>query len=92
MSLAVPDGEKRLLASILMKEDEELSAERLEGAMRALRRKAIRRRQETVQREIQGLGNKDAHRLVELLREKERLKRALMDPSLAESGSGAMAG
>jgi hypothetical protein len=45
-----------------------------------------------VQREIQGLGNKDAHRLVELLREKERLKRALMDPSLAESGSGAMAG
>src|SRR5690349_20519096 len=92
MSLAVPDGEKRLLASILMKEDEELSAERLEGAVRALRRKAIRRRQETVQREIQGLGNKDAHRLVELLREKERLKRALMDPSLAESGSGAMAG
>jgi DNA primase len=92
MSLAVPDGEKRLLASILMKDDEELSAERLEGAVRALRRKAIRRRQETVQREIQGLGNKDAHRLVELLREKERLKRALMDPSLAESGSGAMAG
>ena len=55
-----------------------------------MRRKAIRRRQETVQREIQGLGNKDAHRLVELLQEKERLKRALMDPSLAESGSGAV--
>lgn len=92
MSVALPEGEKRLLASILITEDEELSAERLEGAVRALRRKSIRRRQETVQREIQGLGNKDPHRLLELLREKERLKRALMDPSLAESGSGAMAG
>jgi DNA primase len=92
MSLPVGDGEKRLLASILMKEDEELSADRLEGAVRALRRKAIRRRQEGVQREIQVLGNKDPHRLVELLREKERLKRALMDPGLAEDGTGALAG
>jgi DNA primase len=92
MSLPVGDGEKRLLASILMKEDEELSADRLEGAVRALRRKAIRRRQEGVQREIQVLGNKDPHRLVELLREKERLKRALMDPGLAEDGAGALAG
>ena len=92
MSLPVGDGEKRLLASILMKEDEELSADRLEGAVRALRRKAIRRRLEEVQREIQVLGNKDPHRLIELLREKERLKRALMDPGLAEDGAGALAG
>lgn len=92
MSLAVPEGDKRLLASILMKEEEELSADRLEGAVRALRRKAIRRRQEGIQREIQALGNKDPIRLMELLREKERLKRALMDPGLAESGTGALAG
>jgi DNA primase len=92
MSLPVPDDEKRLLASILMKEDEELSAEQVEGAVRALRRKSLRRRQEGVQREIQGLGNKDPRRLMELLREKERLKRVLMDPGLAEEGSGALAG
>ena len=41
-----------MLASILLKEDEELSAERLEGAVRALRRIHLRRRQEQVQREL----------------------------------------
>jgi DNA primase len=91
MSLPVPEGEKRLLASILMKEDEELSVDQVEGAVRALRRKSLRRRQEGVQREIQGLGNKDPRRLTELLREKERLKRALMDPGLVEEESGASA-
>jgi hypothetical protein len=37
------------------------------------------------------LGNKDPRRLTELLREKERLKRALMDPGLVEEESGASA-
>ena len=41
-----------MLASILLKEDEELSPERLEGAMRALRRIHLRRRLEQVQREL----------------------------------------
>jgi DNA primase len=92
MSLPLTDGDRRLLASILMKEEEELTPERLEGAVRALRRKLIRRKQEGVQREIQTVGNKDPGRLLELLREKERLKRALMDPGLAEDGAGAVAG
>ena len=38
-----------MLASILLKEDEELTAERLEGAVRALRRIHIRRHLEQVQ-------------------------------------------
>jgi DNA primase len=92
MSLPLTEDDRRLLASILIKEDEELTPERLEGAVRALRRKLIRRKQDGVQHEIQTVGNKDPARLLELLREKERLKRALMDPVLAEDGAGAMAG
>lgn len=92
MSLELPDSDRRLLAAILIHEDEELTAERLEGAVKALRRKAIRRRQEDVQREIQLIGSKDPRRLIELLREKERLKRVLMDPGLAGEEPGALAG
>ena len=36
--LACSESERRMLATILLKEDEELTAERLEGAVRALRR------------------------------------------------------
>ena len=85
--LEVPatDGDRRLLASILLKEDEDLSAEVIEGAVRALRRVHLRRRQEELQRELKkpGLAN-DRDRLKELLSELERISRALRDPSLAE--------
>ena len=76
-----------MLASILLKEDEELTAEVLEAAVRALRRIHLRRRQEEVQQELKkpGLaGDKD--RLRELLLELERISRALRDPGLAEDG------
>ena len=87
--LEVPatEGDRRMLASILLKEDEELTAEVLEAAVRALRRIHLRRRQEEVQQELKkpGLaGDKD--RLKELLLELERISRALRDPSLAEDG------
>ena len=42
-----------------MKDDEELSAERLEGAVRALRRIQLRRKLERVQRELQTTGVED---------------------------------
>ena len=80
--LPLPEGDRRLLASILMKDDEELTAERLEGAVRALRRIQLRRKLERVQRELQDARGKDAGQLQALLEEKMRLKRALMDPSL----------
>jgi DNA primase len=92
MSLPLTDDDRRLLAAILMKEEEELTPERVDGAIKALRRKFIRRKQDGVQREIQSIGNKDPGRLLELLREKERLKRALMDPGLTDDGTGALAG
>ena len=87
MEVPCSEGERRMLASILLKEDEELSAERLEGAVRALRRIHLRRRLEHVQRELNrpGVGDDKVLRN-ELLLEKDRLSRALRDPSLAEDG------
>jgi DNA primase len=87
MEVPCSEGERRMLASILLKEDEELSAERLEGAVRALRRIHLRRRLEQVQRELNkpGVGDDKVLRN-ELLLEKDRLSRALRDPGLAEDG------
>ena len=87
MEVPCSETERRMLASILLKEDEELSAERLEGAVRALRRIHLRRRLEQVQRELtkpEVAGDKAL--INELLLEKDRLSRALRDPSLAEDG------
>lgn len=84
--LPLPEGDRNLLASILMKDDEELSAERLEGAVRALRRIQLRRKLERVQRELQSTRGQDTGQIQALLEEKMRLKRALMDPSLADNG------
>jgi DNA primase len=87
MEIPCSDSERRMLASILLKEDEELTAERLEGAVRALRRIHLRRRLEQVQRELKkpGIGD-DKGRMKDLLLDVERLSRALRDPSLAEDG------
>jgi DNA primase len=87
MEVPCADSERRMLASILLKEDEELTAERLEGAMRALRRIHLRRRLEVVERELKQPGvSDDRVHMKELLSELERLSRALRDPSLAEDG------
>ena len=92
--LEVPrsEGERRLLAAILLHEDEELAPERLEGAVRALRKMKIKRRLEQVQRELQSSRKPDSPELQTLLQEKLRLKRALMDPSLGEGVPEAGAG
>jgi hypothetical protein len=87
MELPWSDADRNLLAAILMKEDEELTAERLEGAARALRRIQFRRQMEEVQRELQAAKKHEPDRLRFLLREKDRLKRALMDPSLSDQAS-----
>jgi DNA primase len=87
--LPLPEADRNLLASILMKDEEELSAERLEGAVRALRRIQLRRKLERVQRELQVTRGQDASQIQALLEEKMRLKRALMDPSLADDGPSA---
>jgi len=88
--LALPKTEedRRLLASILMHEEEELTPETVEGAVRALRRIYLRRRLEEGQAALQRPGLSMAEKQA-LLQEKVRLKRALMDPGLGEPGSKA---
>jgi DNA primase len=86
MELPLPDSDRSLLAAILMKEEEELTAERLEGAVRALRRIQLRRKLEQVQRQLQATRNQEPGQLQALLEEKLRLKRALMDPGAADRG------
>src|SRR5208337_4481260 len=86
--LSVPktEDDRRLLASVLMHEEEELTPETVEGAVRALRRIYLRRRLEEVQLATQRPGLPLEERQA-LLQEKVRLKRALMDPGLGEPGS-----
>src|SRR6266436_3044195 len=50
--LPLPETDRGLLAAILMKDDEQLTPERLEGAVRGLRRIHLRRKLERVQREL----------------------------------------
>ncbi len=87
MSLSMTDSDRSLLASILMKEEEDLTAERVEGAVRGLRRIRIRRQMEQVQGELKPGSKLEPERLRFLLGERERLKRALMDPGLLEGES-----
>jgi DNA primase len=87
MELPFSEGDRRRLATVLLKEDEELSAERLEGAVRALRRIRLRRRLDDVQRELESPGRKDPVEMQALLQEKVRLKHALRDPGLADEST-----
>jgi DNA primase len=84
MELPKTEEDRRLLASILMHEEEDLTPETVEGAVRALRRIYLRRRLEEVQTALQPQGLSTAEKQA-LLQEKVRLKRALMDPGLAEA-------
>jgi DNA primase len=90
--LEVPatESDRRMLATILLKEDEELTPETLEAAVRALRRIHLRRRQEQVQQELKKPGaGADRDRLRELLLELERISRALRDPGPGEDKKSA---
>ena len=83
MDLQFSDGDRQLLAAILLKDDEELTAEKVEGATRALRRVQIRRRLEQIQRQLEAFRSSDGAQLKELMDEKLRLKRVLMSQSLS---------
>jgi len=86
MEISISDGERNLLATILMKDDEDLTAEKIEGASRALVRLQIRRRLDQIQRELETLRTADQSQLRTLMDEKMRLKRALMNPGLTSDG------
>ena len=75
------ESDRRLLASILLKEEEELTAEILEAAVRALRRVHLKRQLDEVQRQLKGLGpNADLRQKIALSEEARRISLALRDP------------
>ena len=84
IDLARSEEDRRLLASILMHDEEELTPDTIEGAVRALRRIALRRQLEGVQRRLLAPGLSLEEKQT-LLQERVRLKRALMDPALEET-------
>jgi DNA primase len=78
MDLPLPESDRKLLASVLMNEEEELTPELLEGAVKALRRTWTRRRLEQIQREtVEASRQGDSALVAALGAEKVRLKRAL---------------
>jgi DNA primase len=87
--MALAEDQRHLLSSILMKEEEELTAEKVEGALRALRRVQIRRRLEQIQTQLESARNLDADTLRALMDQKLQLKRTLMDPQLGRDHIGA---
>jgi len=78
LSLGLPEADQRLLAATLMQEDEELTPELLEGAIEALRRRHLQRRQRQIQVQIaEAERRQDSAVLGQLLREKLELDRTL---------------
>jgi DNA primase len=78
LSLGLPEADQRLLAATLMQEDEELTPELLEGAIEALRRRHLQRRQRQIQVQIaEAERRQDSTVLGQLLREKMELDRTL---------------
>jgi DNA primase len=89
MDLAMPANDRSLLAAILMKHDEELTAEKVEGAARALRRMQIKRRLEQIQGQLESMRTADAAQMKALMDEKMRLKRMLMTGAVGDDGTTA---
>jgi len=89
MDLPHSEADRRRLATVLMEDAEELTADRVEGAVRALKRIHLRRKLDEIQRDLQSPRAKDdPARMQTLLQERVRLKRALMDPRLADPEAG----
>jgi DNA primase len=85
MDVPRTEGDRGLLASILLKEAEPLTADHLDSAVRALKKLRIRRRLEQVQHELKTMaGSADLRQKTALSEAAMRLKKALMDPALAE--------
>ena len=87
MDIPFSDGDRQLLAAILLKDEEELTADKIEGATRALRRVQIRRRLEQIQKQLEAFRSTDGRQLKDLMDEKLRLKKILMDPNLGAGGN-----
>ncbi len=78
MSLPLSDSDQGTLAAILLREEEPLTLELLEGAFAALRRRNLERQQQQVKARIaEAERSSDGLALAELVQEKLRIDRAL---------------
>jgi DNA primase len=78
MSLPLSDSHRRLVAEILLDDAEELTPELVDGAINALRRRGLERRQRQVRAQIaEAERRQDASELGRLLRQKVEIDRAL---------------
>ncbi len=81
MALPLSDPDRRLLGATLMNEGEDLTAGLVEGAVEALRRLHLERRQRSLKAQIADAERRqDAGVLAQLLREKLEVDRALTGP------------
>jgi DNA primase len=79
MLVPIEEADRRLVAEILMHEDEELTPELLEQAIAALRRIAVEQRQRELNARIREAEQKqDTQALAQLLRDKRDLDRTLV--------------
>jgi DNA primase len=78
LSLQIDDNDRRLIATVLMEDHEELTPELLENAVRSLRKRAILRRLDELQHQLQDAERrKDAAAQTRLLQERVQLRRAM---------------
>jgi DNA primase len=78
LALELSEGDRRLLAQILMRDDEPLTEELVHGALEALRRGHLERRQQQVRARIADAERKnDSAALTQLLQEKQRIDKDL---------------
>jgi len=82
-AMELANSDRRLLASILLKEDDELTEEALNCAIQALRRKGLSRRLKEIEFAISTAAANRQQVLI-LAEERVRIKRALMQPSYDE--------
>lgn len=78
MTLELDEAQHKMLMSVVMTDHEALSAELLAGAINALRRRQLERRQRELRRMIADAERKqDAAAIAQLIQEKQEVDRAL---------------
>jgi DNA primase len=80
MEVPATETDRRMLATILFKEEEDLTAEVLEAAVRALRKIVLDRRRQEIGRALERPGNLDRNQQIALAQERLKMKLAERSP------------
>jgi DNA primase len=80
LEIPATDSDRRMLAAILLNESEELTADILDAAVRALRKIVLDRRGQEIGRALERSGNLDRAQQIALAQERIRMKLAKRSP------------